>query len=161
MTDERKSLDLTLYDAVQTTRPLIRNIILAVDATLKGTGVTVGTRAVLEVLLATGDASLPEVTTHLNLTRQFAHRMRGEAADGGFVERKQNPQRKGAYIYGLSRKGREAIEVIRAQEQENLREFMKNHSEADLRAFCRVQTALNRFFEDLPARATTAKDDKK
>ncbi|WP_025896505.1 MarR family transcriptional regulator [Kordiimonas gwangyangensis] len=95
MTDNRKSLDLTLYDAVQTTRPLIRNIVAAVDATLKGTGVTVGVRAVLEVLFAADNASLPEVTKHLNLTRQFAHRMLGEAADAGFVERKPSPTRKG------------------------------------------------------------------
>ena len=161
MTNERKSLDLTLYDAVQTTRPLIRNIVAAVDATLKGTGVTVGVRAVLEVLLVADNASLPEVTKHLNLTRQFAHRMLGEAVDAGLVERKPSPTRKGAHIYCLSRKGREAIEAIRTQEQESLRAFMQDHSEEDLRAFCRVQSALNQFFEDLPARATTAKENQK
>ncbi|WP_020399234.1 MarR family winged helix-turn-helix transcriptional regulator [Kordiimonas gwangyangensis] len=161
MTDNRKSLDLTLYDAVQTTRPLIRNIVAAVDATLKGTGVTVGVRAVLEVLFAADNASLPEVTKHLNLTRQFAHRMLGEAADAGFVERKPSPTRKGAHVYRLTNKGREAIKAIRAQEQEYLRAFMKGHSEEDLRAFCRVQSALNRFFEDLPARTTTAKENQK
>ncbi len=66
-----KDMTDLLYQGIQTTRPLLRHITAAVEKKLEGTGVTVGQRAVLEVLLNNPEQTAPEITATLQLKRQF------------------------------------------------------------------------------------------
>ncbi|RED52275.1 DNA-binding MarR family transcriptional regulator [Aestuariispira insulae] len=141
-----------LYQAVQQTRPLLRHITGAVEAGLDETGLTVGLRAILEGLLLTGEASLPELTARLQLKRQFVHKMLGEGQEKSLVEALPHPRRKNGHHYRLSPQGRNLIEEIRARELRAMATFAQGFSSREIAAFIRVQAALNGFFRDMAGR---------
>lgn len=139
-----------LYRSVQLTRPLLRHITAAVEATLASTGISVGQRAILEGLLLAGqDCSLPDLTARLQLKRQFVHKMLGAGTAAGWIRTHPHPTRKNGHHYQLTENGRRAIQSIRAAEIVAVAKFSENVDPADLDSFIRVQAALNRFFADM------------
>ncbi len=93
-----------LYVGVQLVRPLLRNITTCVEADLKGTGISVGQRAILEVLLLKEKATAPEITRDLQLKRQFVARELKALQANGMVETDNNPHHKKSNLYLLSQK---------------------------------------------------------
>jgi DNA-binding MarR family transcriptional regulator len=143
MPDDALSTVEKLYIGVQLTRPLLRNITARVDADLKGTGISVGQRAILDVLLAMDQATAPEITTALQLKRQFVARELQELTKTGMVQSAPNPRHKTSRIYTLSQQAHRVITQIRHRETKQFAEFAGRFTPEEIDAFYRVQVALN------------------
>ncbi len=135
-----------LYRAIQLTRPLLRRISAYVEQELTDTGVSVGQRAVLEVLYNQGPLTAPQLTRMLELKRQFVARMLSEASDAGLVEQLPNPDHARAHMHVLTDAGRAAIETIRDHEMTRLSELEKQFSADEIEAHFKVQQKLISWF---------------
>jgi DNA-binding MarR family transcriptional regulator len=135
-----------LYAGIQLTRPLLRNITTVVERGLQGTGLTVAQRAILEVLLAQDEATAPEITALLQVTRQFTGRELKEMAALGLVQTRPNPRRKSSHLYSLTPQSRATITAVRKQEMAAVAEFAARFTPQEIDAFHKVQSALNREF---------------
>lgn len=142
------STDLTdlLYQGIQATRPLLRHITAAVEKRLEGTDVSVGQRAVLDVLLNTPELTAPQITAVLQLKRQFTQRMLAELQGSGLVRPLPNPAHARAHLYALSEAGIKAITAIREEETAVVAAIVRSTPAEDIEAFVRVQTRLNEVF---------------
>ena len=138
-----------LYQAVQATRPLLRNVTAAVERGTVRLGVTVGQRAILEGLSLLPDATAPVLGTELQLKRQYVARILKEVMDAELAERHPTPGKARMWRYRLTPEGSQIIASIRKDETQKLARFAKEHSDADLAAYHRVQLALTRYFADL------------
>ena len=132
-----------LYLGVQLTRPLMRNITARVEADLSGTGISVGQRAILEVLLMCGQATAPDLTSVLQLKRQYVARELKELHRNGMVETIRNPGHKTSHFYSMTGEAKSTILSIRERETEKFAEFANRFTPQEIDAFYRVQTALN------------------
>ncbi len=137
-----------LYSGIQLTRPLLRNITSRVEADLAGSGVSVGQRAILEALLAVGQATAPEITKMLEVARQFVGRELKDLLERGFVEIVENPKHRTSKYYRLNSVSRKIIQDIRARETVQISKFASRFSKAEIAAFYMVQKALNDEFSD-------------
>lgn len=149
MTNDNRLPEDILYDAIQLTRPLLRHITAAVEALLLESGITVGQRAVLEVLGRNGAMTAPDLTRRLQLKRQFVARMLTEAKEKELVVSSANPDHARAHFYELTKKGRTAIDGIREKEMALVREFAKRFSAEEITVHHTIQAALNDWFADL------------
>ncbi len=143
MSDDDLSPPEKLYAGIQMTRPLLRNITARVEADLTGTGVSVGQRAILEVLLALGPATAPEITKKMDVTRQFVGRELKELLASGLVKAKENPNHRTSKFYGLTPESRAIIHAIRKRESATIASFSEQFSEEEIAAFYKVLSALN------------------
>lgn len=132
-----------LYAAIQLTRPLLRNITARVESDLAGTGITVGQRAIFEVLLAVKEATIPEITDILDLKRQFVGREIKILVENGLINAKENPKHRRSSIYFMSEESRLLIESIRQREMKEIGVFAARFSPEEISAFCTLQKAIN------------------
>lgn len=128
------------------TRPLLRNITARLEADLQGTGITVGQRAIMEALLACGSATAPELTAHLQISRQLTGRLLKEMTEGGMLLTAPNPRHRTSCYYRLSEVSRCRIEALRAREMKDIAAFAERFTPEEIRAFRTVQQALNDAF---------------
>ncbi len=139
-----------LYEGIQLTRPLLRYITSAVDVTSQKHGVSVGERAVLEVLLnSESPLTAPAITERLDLKRQFVARVLTACKTAGFVKTQANPDHVRSHFYVLTTKGRTAICAIRGAEQAILEELLQSLTADEVRAHLKVQKALFDYFASL------------
>jgi DNA-binding MarR family transcriptional regulator len=138
-----------LYQAVQATRPLLRNITTAVERGTTRLGITVGQRAILEGLSLFPDATAPVLSAELQLKRQYVARILKELMDARLAERHPTPGKARMWRYRLTPGGARIIATIRADETEKLQRFANEQSAEDLAAFYRVQLALTQYFANL------------
>lgn len=80
-----------LYDVLRLTRPLVLGSARVVEATWREDRITVAMRAVLEVLLARGPLTVPQLARELDLARQGVQRTVGELERAGYVATTPNP----------------------------------------------------------------------
>ena len=149
MIDKKPKPEDMLYEAIQLTRPLLRHITATVEAQIEESGISVGQRAVLEVLGRDGPLTAPDITLRLQLKRQFVARMLKEARKKDLVEPRDNPDHARAHFYALTPWGRAAIEKIRTREMDLVRDFASRFSDADIEAHHTIQAALNDWFAGL------------
>ena len=138
--------DEQLYAGLQMTRPLLRNITTRVEADLAGTGISVGQRAILEVLLSCEQASAPQITKQLQVARQFVGRELKALARDGLVDTQANPQHRSAFVYSLTARSRRVIEGIRAKETARIKAFSTRFTTDEIAAFYKIQSAMNEEF---------------
>ena len=146
MANHAPSLAEKLYAGVQLTRPLLRNITARVEADLVGTGISIGQRAILEFLLTNEQATAPEITTSLDLKRQFVGRELKVLSDNGMVISAKNPRHRRSVYYRLSAQSRETFAALRHREMAQFAEFASQFSAEEIDAFLLIQTALNNEF---------------
>lgn len=137
-----------LYRAIQLTRPLLRNIAAYVEQELGNSGVTVGQRAVLEVLHDGGAMTAPQLTERLELKRQFVARMLAETTELGLTTHQVNPDHVRAHFHTLTDHGRAAIRAIRDHEMDMLRELEGQFTVEEIDTHFRLQQSMNRWFAD-------------
>lgn len=147
------------YHAVRLTRPLLRHISASVDVGARVHGVSVGQRAVLEVLYDGGAMTGPGLVEALALKRQFVFRMLAGTDAEGFTARAPNPRRSRAYLHTLSEKGRGAITAIRADELAALKAFAACVEPRDIAAWSSVQKQLTDFFAQRAKSPTSDTND--
>ncbi|MET1414002.1 MarR family transcriptional regulator [Roseibium sp. HPY-6] len=147
----KKSLEL--YEIIRLVRPVHRRLARAVEAKLDGTGITVGMRAVLEVLEEAGPLSVPEIGRVLFLTRQQIQVMVNTLEDAGLVERQPNPAHKRSPLFRPTDQGTTLFGEVRARENDEIEAVCELFSADDLQSAQRVLCAmLDHFaeFEDDP-----------
>ncbi|WP_306140977.1 MarR family winged helix-turn-helix transcriptional regulator [Roseibium sp. MMSF_3412] len=137
-----------LYEIIRLIRPVHRRLARAVEAKLNGTGVTVGMRAVMEVLSETGPLSVPDTARTLFLARQQIQLLMNALEEGEFVERRPNPAHKRSPLFSLSERGRTMFAEIRASENNEMEMICRQFTEQDLRSSQQVLCAMLDHFAD-------------
>lgn len=94
-----------------------------VEKGLKGTDLTVRMRAVLEMLLAHGDQSVPEIAARLEIQRQYVQLMVNDTLVSGLTDQRPNPRHKRSPLLFLTPRGRDLIEEIVGKEMALMRDI--------------------------------------
>jgi DNA-binding MarR family transcriptional regulator len=155
MIKSSKSKSVELYELVRLIRPVHRRLARAVEAKLEGTGVSVGMRAVMEVLEEAGPMSVPEIGRTLFLARQQIQLLVNQLEALELAARRPNPAHKRSPLFALTEKGATLFGEIRARENDEMDAVSDLFSKDELQASQRVLCAmLDHFseFEDDPDR---------
>ncbi|MEJ8473494.1 MarR family winged helix-turn-helix transcriptional regulator [Roseibium algae] len=142
-----------LYEIIRLIRPAHRRLARAVAAKLEGTGLTVGMRAVMEVLAEAAPMTVPDIARSLFLTRQQIQMIVNELEAKGQIERRLNPAHKRSPLFKLTKQGLHELGGVRAREMEETEHIADQFSSEELSAAQRVLCAmLDHFsaFEDDP-----------
>lgn len=139
-----------LYQILRYVRPLTLASARVVEATLRDRGVTVGMRAVLEVLHTTGPAPVPEIARTLDLARQGVQRLVNELLERGYATSRPNPRHRRSPVISLTAAGSETFATIRADELHHLSGMAAGCTDAEIDTAIRVLAALD---EDVRRRA--------
>jgi DNA-binding MarR family transcriptional regulator len=127
--------------------PLYRRVLRAVEQGEPIEGVSVGVRAVLDLLARGGAMTVPQMGRTQSLSRQFVQRMVNDAAADGLVEMVDNPAHRRSRLVRLTGTGRARIAAVTAREHDLLRqvpgELTGPEVDACLRVLDRMLTALD------------------
>lgn len=115
-----------------------------VEAALRPDGVTVGMRAVLEILAEHGAATVPAVAERLDLARQGVQRHVNDLLRLGFVEVRGNPAHRRSVLIALTAAGTALFDRMRRDELRRLSAMAGECSADDVAAALKVLRALNR-----------------
>ncbi|MGK5678232.1 MarR family winged helix-turn-helix transcriptional regulator [Actinoplanes sp. URMC 104] len=133
-----------LYEVLRNVRPLVLNSARVVEASLAADGVSVGMRAVLEVLAEAGPATVPAIAERLDLARQGIQRHVNDLAALGFVDSRANPAHRRSVLIDLTPAGRDRFDRIRGYELASLDRMAAECTDGEIDAAIRVLRALNR-----------------
>ncbi|MET7456859.1 MarR family transcriptional regulator [Streptomyces sp. NPDC005574] len=110
---------------------------------------SVGVRAVLDLLREHGPMTVPQMGRAQSLSRQFVQRMVNDAAAGGLVESIPNPAHQRSSLIRLTDDGRTAITAVTAREHALLRQASGSLTDADVTACVRVLSRMLELFDDV------------
>jgi len=130
------------YKLIWLSRPLMQAAEAAVERGLTGTGLTVRTRAVLEIILAHGEATVPDIAQKLEIKRQYVQVMVNETLAEGLTVRLENPRHKRSPILALTDKGRALIADVVLREMKLVGSIGSGLDPADVETALKVVTAL-------------------
>jgi len=133
-----------LYDVLREVRPLTLNSARVVEASLKPQGLSVGMRAVLEILLEHGAAAVPAIADRLDLARQGVQRHVDDLTRLGYVETRPNPAHRRSVLITLTRSGAELIRHVRSDELRHLAAMARDCTSEEITAAVKVLRALSR-----------------
>ncbi|WP_307248700.1 MarR family winged helix-turn-helix transcriptional regulator [Kineosporia succinea] len=120
-------------------------------------GITVGMRAVLQLLETGGPQPVPALAQRLELPRQGVQRHVDDLTELGLAHTRPNPRHRRSVLITLTGAGKDMSTRIRSTEQAHLgADTVKECTDDDLRTALRVLTALNR---DVRERAQTLRAD--
>ncbi|AKS46466.1 DNA-binding transcriptional regulator, MarR family [Octadecabacter temperatus] len=131
-----------LYKLIWMSRPLMQSAEAAVERGLKGSGLTVRTRAVLEVLQADNEATVPDIAKKLEIKRQYVQLMVNETLAEGLTVKRANPRHKRSTLIALTQKGQTLIEDVVQREMKLVRSIGEGLNAADIETALRVVTTL-------------------
>jgi DNA-binding MarR family transcriptional regulator len=131
--------------------PLYRRAQRKVEQDAPVHGLSVGVRAVMNLLREHGPMTVPQMGRAQALSRQFVQRMVNEAAARGLVETTANPVHKRSPLIRLTDEGAAAITALIAHERALLRQAGGDLTDADITACLRVLTRLLDFLDDVDA----------
>ncbi|MEP4029857.1 MarR family transcriptional regulator [Roseibium polysiphoniae] len=144
-----------LYELIRLIRPAHRRLARAVEAKLVGTGLSVGMRAVMEVLNDAGAKSVPDIGRKLFLARQQIQLLANDLEELELIERRPNPAHRRSPLFALTDRGYALFGEIRAREDADIALIGQRFSSAEIAAAQQVVCAmLDHFakFEDDPNR---------
>nr|WP_197973306.1 MULTISPECIES: MarR family transcriptional regulator [Streptomyces] len=118
--------------------PLYRRVQRKVEQGEAVEGLSVGVRAVLDLLHKHGPMTVPQMGRAQAISRQFVQRMVNDAAARGLVESIPNPAHQRSPLIRLTAGGRAAITAVLAREHTVLREVGGDLTDADVRTCLRV-----------------------
>ena len=133
-----------LYDILRNVRPLVLNSARVVEAALGPVGVSVGMRAVLEVLAEDGPATVPAIGERLDLARQGIQRHVNELTAAGYAEARPNPAHRRSVLIALTPAGAALFDRIRRDELGRLGRMAEECGDDEIVAALKVLRALNR-----------------
>ncbi|MFE7129834.1 MarR family winged helix-turn-helix transcriptional regulator [Streptomyces sp. NPDC057638] len=137
-----------LTEVLGLTGLLYRRVLRAVERTAPAQGLSVGVRTVLDLLRGQGPLTVPQMSHHQALSRQFLQRMVHEAAGLRFVEIRPNPAHRRSPLIHLTDEGLAAITAVTARERAALRETGGDLTEAEVAACVRVLDQMLTLFDD-------------
>lgn len=126
--------------------PLYRKVLRAVELAAPIEGVSVGVRAVLDLLRRGGPQTVPQLCHRQGVSRQFSQRMVNEALGLGFVVRQPNPAHRRSALITLTDAGRRAIDAVTAREQALLQQVGGQLTGSDIDTCLRVLTEMLALF---------------
>ncbi|MFJ5723179.1 MarR family winged helix-turn-helix transcriptional regulator [Streptomyces sp. NPDC093149] len=129
--------------------PLYRRVQRKVEEAAPIEGLSVGVRAVLDLLREHGPMTVPQMGRTQALSRQFVQRMVNDAAAGQLVEIVPNPAHQRSSLIRLTDGGRAAIDAALAREQDLLRRVDGNLTDADVTACVRVLSRMLDLFDNV------------
>ncbi|MFI2200113.1 MarR family winged helix-turn-helix transcriptional regulator [Streptomyces sp. NPDC020192] len=129
--------------------PLYRRVHRKVEEAAPIEGLSVGVRAVLDLLRTQGSMTVPQMGRAQALSRQFVQRMVNDAARLGLVESVTNPAHRRSSLIRLTDRGRDAIGAVRAREHALLRRVGGDLTLDDIDACLRVLGAMHALFDDV------------
>jgi DNA-binding MarR family transcriptional regulator len=128
-----------VFDAVG---PVYRRAQRKVEEDAPVHGLSVGVRAVLNLLREQGPMTVPQMGRAQALSRQFVQRMVNEAMARGLAETIPNPAHKRSSLIRLTGPGAAAINALAAHERSLLGQVGGDLTSADITACLRVLTQL-------------------
>ncbi|MCN9240453.1 MarR family transcriptional regulator [Streptomyces sp. RY43-2] len=154
MTDENaphtpEGLAPHLMEVFALVGPLYRRVLRKVEQAESIEGISVGVRAVLDLLRGSGPLTVPQMGRAQALSRQFVQRMVNDAAARGLVESIPNPAHKRSSLIRLTDDGRAAIDAVTAREYALLAQVRGDLTEADVRTCQRVLAGMLELFDDV------------
>ncbi|MFI2352604.1 MarR family winged helix-turn-helix transcriptional regulator [Streptomyces sp. NPDC019443] len=129
--------------------PLYRRVQRKVELAAPIEGLSVGVRAVLDLLRENGPMTVPQMGRAQALSRQFVQRMVNDAAAGQLVEIIPNPAHQRSSLIRLTDRGRAAITAVIAREHALLREVDGDLTDAEVTACVRVLTRMLELFDNV------------
>lgn len=129
--------------------PLYRRAQRKVEQDAPVEGLSVGVRAVLNMLREQGPMTVPQMGRAQALSRQFVQRMINDAAARHLVEFVANPAHKRSSLIRLTAEGRAAITAVIDREHAVLRQVGGDLTEAEVDACLHVLTRLLRLLDDI------------
>ncbi|MFG1942517.1 MarR family winged helix-turn-helix transcriptional regulator [Nonomuraea sp. NPDC048826] len=129
--------------------PLYRRAYRKVEQEAPIEGLSVGVRAVLNMLREHGPMTVPQMGRAQALSRQFVQRMSNEAAARGLVEFVANPAHKRSSLVQLTAAGRDAITAVNDRERAMLEPVTGHVTGEDVDACLRVLSSLLRLLDDV------------
>lgn len=130
------------YGVLREVRPLYSASARAVDDALRGTGLSVPLRAVLELLLERGPRTVPQVARDFAVTRQSVQALVDVGVDQGLVALSDNPQHRRSRLVTLTEHGRQVFADVHRRELANLDRVTADLDPADLAHCARVLAVL-------------------
>ena len=127
-----------LYQLVWMSRPLMQAAETCVENGLAGTDITVRMRAVLEMLRAQGNLSVPEIAAKLDIKRQYVQLMVNETLSAGFTMQRPNPRHMRSPLLALTEKGSALIEDVIAREMKLMQAVGEEFSEDEIATALKV-----------------------
>ncbi|WP_409467962.1 MarR family winged helix-turn-helix transcriptional regulator [Streptomyces sp. HC307] len=127
--------------------PLYRRVQRKVEQGEAVEGLSVGVRAVLDLLGKQGPMTVPQMGRAQALSRQFVQRMVNDAAARGLVESVPNPAHQRSPLIRLTDDGRAAITAVLAREHGILREVGGDLTDAEVTACLRVLGEMLKLFD--------------
>ena len=137
-----------LYKVLREVRPLVLNSARAVEAALRPEGMTVGMRAVLEVLVERGPATVPAIAERLDLARQGVQRHVDDLLTLGHVETRPNPAHRRSVLIAPTPRGVALFDRLRTEELHRLAAMARECTGEEIAAAVRVLRSLNRDVRD-------------
>ncbi|MEU8996138.1 MarR family transcriptional regulator [Streptomyces caniferus] len=122
--------------------PLYRRTQRKVEQDVSVEGVSVGVRAVLNLLREHGPMTVPQMGRAQALSRQFVQRMVNDATAHGLVESAPNPAHKRSSLIQLTEQGQFAITTVIDRERAVLRQVGGDLTDAEVDACLRVLSRL-------------------
>lgn len=129
--------------------PLYRRAQRKVEQDAPLEGLSVGVRAVLNMLREHGPMTVPQMGRAQALSRQFVQRMINDAAARGLVESVPNPAHKRSSLIRLTGEGRAAITAVIDRERSVLRQAGAGLADEEVTACIGVLAHLLRFLDDI------------
>jgi DNA-binding MarR family transcriptional regulator len=133
-----------LYEVLRNVRPLVLNSARVVEADLAADGLTVGMRAVLEILAEHGPATVPAIGERLDLARQGIQRHVNDLGALKLIESRENPAHRRSVLIALTAAGASRFERIRADELESLEAMAAECTADEISTAVKVLRSLNR-----------------
>ena len=143
-----------VYEIVRLVRPMTLNSARAIEPGLRGHGLTVGMRAILEVVAEVGPMTVPQAARLLDVTRQAAQRLVTDLHDAGHIRLTANPRHQRSQLIEITPQGAHAFASLRAEEMRRLSALAPELSDTELEAAQRVMSAL---LEDIRRAAQAAR----
>ncbi|WEO92938.1 MarR family transcriptional regulator [Streptomyces sp. FXJ1.172] len=122
--------------------PLYRRTQRKVEQDVSVEGLSVGVRAVLNLLGEHGPMTVPQMGRAQALSRQFVQRMVNDATAHGLVESAPNPAHKRSSLIRLTEQGQVAITTVIDRERAVLRQVGGDLTDAEVDACLRVLSRL-------------------
>lgn len=135
-----------VYDLVG---PLYRRALRKVEQDASAGGLSVGVRAVLDLLRKHGPMTVPQLGRAQALSRQFVQRMVNDAASQGLVAVTPNPAHRRSSLIRLTDAGSAAISAVTAREHALLRQVGGDLTDAEITACVRVLSHMLEFIDDV------------
>lgn len=148
-TEQAEELADRLAEVFDLVGPLYRRAQRRVEHDVPSEGLSVGVRAVLNMLREHGPMTVPQMGRAQALSRQFVQRMVNEAAARHLVECIPNPAHKRSSLIRLTDEGRVVITTVIDRERAVLRRAGGDLTNADITGCVRVLSRLLQLLDDV------------